>query len=414
VSWCYAPVRAVHDALLPLRSPSPLVARRLPLAAIPRSAWDRLLAATARPTPFNRWAFHRAWWDAYGAAAHEDYMVCVPVDAAGAVERVRDGAQGGGGASVDPAGIVAIAPLMHRHEVEPDDAITRTTLRHEAGLPSTPVSPTAKAVFFGASYHADYATLLCAPADLRAAAAAVVDTLAAGPDRAHGTQDWDVVDLRRLRRDDPALEALEAAFRTAAPDHGWSVVQEAEDVCPVLHLSTGDWETYLGSLDSKDRHEIRRKIRRAEAAGEVRFETIADPADFVDEFIAIHQARWGEDGLFPDTEGGARSRRFLARLAALEGPDGQLALGRLTVGHETIFASAAFHDGATAYFYNAGSTPAARNLSPGVIGVAWYLRDRLAAGCRTFDFLRGSEPYKYEWGAVDEAIHRLLVTRTRS
>ena len=414
VARCYAALQPVHDAQLPLRSLPSLVARRLPFAAIPRSAWDRLLAATARPTPFSRWAFHRAWWEAYGAAAHEDYMVCVPVAAAGALDETRRAALVGAGAAVDPATIIAIAPLMHRHEVEPEDAITRTTLRHEAGLPSTPVLPTAKAVFFGASYHADYATLLCAPADLRAAAAAVVDTLAAGPDLAHGAQDWDVVDLRRLRRDDPALEALEAAFRAAAPAQGWSVVQETEDVCPVVHLSTGEWEPYLGSLDAKDRHEIRRKIRRAEAAGQVRFETIADPADFVDEFIAIHQARWGAEGLFPDTEGGARSRRFLARLAALEGPGGQLALGRLSVGGETIFASAAFHDGTTAYFYNAGSAPAARNLSPGVIGVAWYLRDRLAAGCRTFDFLRGSEPYKYEWGAVDETIHRLLVTRTRS
>ena len=30
---------------------------------------------------------------------------------------------------------------------------------------------------------------------------------------------------------------------------------------------------------------------------------------------------------------------------------------------------------------------------------------------RRFDFLRGNEPYKYEWGAVDEPIQRLLVRR---
>ena len=30
------------------------------------------------------------------------------------------------------------------------------------------------------------------------------------------------------------------------------------------------------------------------------------------------------------------------------------------------------------------------------------------------DFLRGNEPYKYEWGAVDEPIERILVTRTAS
>ena len=28
------------------------------------------------------------------------------------------------------------------------------------------------------------------------------------------------------------------------------------------------------------------------------------------------------------------------------------------------------------------------------------------------DFLRGDEPYKYEWGAVDEPIQRLLLRRT--
>jgi CelD/BcsL family acetyltransferase involved in cellulose biosynthesis len=416
----------VHAAIPTTPTPARLVARRLPFAAIPRAAWDRLVVATARPTPFSGWTFHRAWWDAYGAAAHEEYMVCVAPGAAGAVDDARAATLAGGPALgpavgpaagrvidpvVDPDGIVAIAPLMHRHEVEPDDALTRTTIRHEAGLPVTSVAATAKAVFFGASYHADYATLLCAPADLPAAAAAVVEALAAGPDLAHGTQDWDVVDLRRLHEDDPALGVLEAAFRAAAPLHGWSVLRETEDVCPVLRLETDDWETYLATLDSKDRHEIRRKMRRAEGAGEVRFETIPHPSTFVDEFIAIHQARWGDQGLFPATEGGARSRRFLARLAELEGPDGRLAFGRLTVGGEAVFASAAFHEGDTAYFYNAGSSPAARNLSPGVVGMAWYLRERLAAGCRRFDFLRGNESYKYEWGAVDETIQRLLVTR---
>ena len=30
------------------------------------------------------------------------------------------------------------------------------------------------------------------------------------------------------------------------------------------------------------------------------------------------------------------------------------------------------------------------------------------------DFLRGDEPYKYEWGAVDEPIQRLLVRRNNA
>ena len=34
-------------------------------------------------------------------------------------------------AGADP---VAIVPLMHRHEVEPSDAPTHTTMRHGAGV----------------------------------------------------------------------------------------------------------------------------------------------------------------------------------------------------------------------------------------------------------------------------------------
>ena len=95
-------------------------------------------------TPFSGWAFHRAWWDAYGANAHEETLVLRRADAP---------------ADAEP---VAIVPLMHRHEVEPSDAVTHTRMRHGADFDLTPVRPTATAILFGASYHADYATMLAA------------------------------------------------------------------------------------------------------------------------------------------------------------------------------------------------------------------------------------------------------------
>jgi len=377
------------------------VTRRVAFGDIPREGWERLFSISARATPFSSWTFHRAWWDAYAGTAHEEYMVCLRAGSPSAAA----------GAPLLPDDLVAVVPLMHRHEVEPDDALTRTVMRPPSALPATTVPGIAKAVFFGASYHADYATILCDAADLPDVAARVVACLASGPDPSHGPLDWDVVDLRRLRHDDPALDALESAFRAAADTHGWTVVSEQEDVAPVLTLRTGDWDAYLETLDGKDRHEIRRKVRRAEAAGPIRFEPIADPRTFIEPFIAIHQARWGEEGLFPDTEGGRRSRLFLERLADLEGPDGALRFGRLTVDGRMIFASAAFHDGTSVYYYNAGQDPEARALSPGVVGVAAYLQEQMKAGARVFDFLRGNEPYKYTWGAVDRPIYRLLVVR---
>ena len=60
----------------------PLVAVRRPFDSIPATTWDELVARTPWSTPFSNWAFHRSWWDAYGATAHEQTLVVVdPADA---------------------------------------------------------------------------------------------------------------------------------------------------------------------------------------------------------------------------------------------------------------------------------------------------------------------------------------------
>jgi CelD/BcsL family acetyltransferase involved in cellulose biosynthesis len=343
----------------------PLAVTRRSLDELDAATWDALVARTPWATPFSRWAVHRAWWDAYGANAHDDTLV---------VTEPADGR------------LVGIAPLMHRHELEPADLLARTALRHEPDADLTPVAPTATAVFFGASYHADYATLLTDPADLPSVADAVVDLLARPvaidpADRSACPTAWDAVDLRRLRCGDPAADELAAAF----------LAREA--------------------LGKKERHEIRRKVRRAEAAGEIRLDPSPDPLADLEAFIDLHQRRWGADGLFPPTPGGDASRRFLHRLFELAGPDGPVHLSFLTVDGRRIAAGIHLEDERAVYYYNAGVDPDARELSPGVVMVARYVAGAIARGVPRFDFLRGDESYKYEWGAVDAPIQRLLVRR---
>ncbi len=374
------------------------VARRTSFDAVVPATWDALAARSPWATPFARWAFHRAWWDGYGENAHDETVLVVDPDAEARGEDA----------------IVAIVPLMHRHGVEPTDAARETTLRRDPGGTPTPLIPTDKVVFFGASYHADYATVLADPADLPAVASAVVDLLAsaAGPHDAH-PEPWDVVDLRRLRTGDPALDALREAFSARAVSTGWAVTVEQEDVCPVVSLPQGaDIDGYLATLGKRERHEIRRKVRRAEAAGSIELVPSRDPLADLDAFIDLHQRRWGDDGLFPPTEGGAMSRRFFRRLFELLAADPILDLRFLEVDGRRIAAGVGFDDGESVYYYNAGVDPGARDLSPGVVMVERYVRDALARGKRRLDFLRGDEPYKYEWGAVDEPIRRLLVVRT--
>ncbi|MFL5668174.1 MAG: GNAT family N-acetyltransferase [Chloroflexota bacterium] len=364
-----------------------LHAERRAFDAIPRETWDGLAARNPWSTPFSAWAFHRAWWDAYGDNAHDETLVVCS-----------------DGAAAEP---VAIVPLMHRHEVEPTDAATRTTIRHTDGRGLTAVPASAKAILFGASYHSDYATILADPAILPGVAQAVADYVAAPVGEA-----WDVVDLRRLRCQDPSGSQLARALGERGLG---DLTVEREDVCPVVTFPEGvDIETYLSTLGKKERHEIRRKVRRAEAVGEVRLTDSTDPQADLELFIELHQKRWGEKGLFPATRGGEQSRVLVRRLFELFGSDGPFKLTILTVGDRQIGAGLHFETETDLLYYNAGIDPDARDLSPGVLMIHAYVARALERGIRRMDFLRGDESYKYEWGAVDEPIQRVLLRRGES
>ena len=96
------------------------------------------------------------------------------------------------------------------------------------------------------------------------------------------------------------------------------------------------------------------------------------------------------------------------------GPAGALRLTFLTVGGRRIAAGIHFETADGYLYYNAGVDPDARDLSPGVVMIHRYVERAIATGRHRMDFLRGDEPYKYDWGAEDEPIQRLLVRRRDS
>ena len=62
--------------------------------------------------------------------------------------------------------------------------------------------------------------------------------------------------------------ALGAALAAAAARFGWDVATEAEAVSPAVELP-GGWDEYVAGLKKKYRHELRRKLRNLDDAGQV-------------------------------------------------------------------------------------------------------------------------------------------------
>lgn len=191
-------------------------------------------------------------------------------------------------------------------------------------------------------------------------------------------------------------------------ERGYRVERSRLIPSPRLRLP-GDFETYVQSLGKKERHELRRKIRRLERSTKAtfRFATEAERAATLDRFFALHRLSRGQkaDFMTPEVE------RFFRDIADALAPLGRLRLGVLRAHDEDGAVLFAFAYRGTLALYNAAYDPALASLSIGIVGHAWAVREAIAERFDTYDLLRGDEPYKYDLGATDRWLGRLEAVR---
>jgi CelD/BcsL family acetyltransferase involved in cellulose biosynthesis len=84
-----------------------------------------------------------------------------------------------------------------------------------------------------------------------------------------------------------------------------------------------------------------------------------------------------------------------------------LRLHLLCSGSDVIAALYVLVDRQRAYAYIGGFDPEWSRYSPGVLLMAYAMARAVEAGCVHFDLLRGSEPYKYAWGAINRTTARV-------
>jgi CelD/BcsL family acetyltransferase involved in cellulose biosynthesis len=211
-----------------------------------------------------------------------------------------------------------------------------------------------------------------------------------------------VLDLHFLRSDGVTLAALSQAARDM--DRRYSVA--VEEVSPRIPLPA-DFESYLQSLNKKDRHELRRKRRRLEEAGgwvvrESNAETLPEDLEV---FFRLHAAstRAKADFLTPDVQ------HFFRHICHHLLDEGWLCLRTLDHAGRPVAAVLGFVYAGKLLLYNSGYDPGLLRLSPGLVLMSEEIRLAIEAGLDELDFLRGNEKYKYDLGATDIDLMHLTV-----
>jgi CelD/BcsL family acetyltransferase involved in cellulose biosynthesis len=210
--------------------------------------------------------------------------------------------------------------------------------------------------------------------------------------------------LEYVPDDTPTLVAVAEVLGAS----GYRVTREKLVTSPRITLAA-DFETYVQSLGKKERHELRRKLRRFESAPGTSFRWAKDherPA-VLDRFFALHRLSKGDKAAFMTAAAEAFFRDMADALAAA----GWLRLGVVRAYDQDAAVLFAFAYRDTLALYNAAYDPALGSLSLGIASHAFAVRDAIAQGFKIYDLLRGDEPYKYDLGAVDRWLWRLEAVR---
>ena len=221
----------------------------------------------------------------------------------------------------------------------------------------------------------------------------------------HGMTEIDKISLKSLPESSPAI----TQFRLHAEQLGWKVEIAQEDVAPRIELPS-TWDDYMASLRKKDRHELRRKFRRLKQAGHVRQIELISPDDVdhaMDDFIRLHRmSTAGKEQFMTD-----QRERFFRKVAVELAKERLTKLCFLEVNNERVATSLSFVYKGVRYLYNSGYNPIYSNLSVGLMNHALAIKSSIESGHRVFDFMRGSEAYKYHLGGIDRQIYAVTAFR---
>jgi len=321
------------------------------------TTWNALVEVSIADTPFSRYEYLSEWWMNLGGGEWKDARL-VLISAS------------------ENRQLIGIAPLFIS-EYDGRQAL----------------------LLVGSIEISDYLDLIVREEDLPRFLTGLIDFLASSL-----TETWSAIDWYNLPDSSPTLAALKAD----SEKRGWNHHEEVYRPTPRIAL-TGTFDDYLMSLDKKQRHELRRKMRRASESGRVRFHIIDKDADIEPELKAFFHLMVQEPNKALFLKDVMRDQMSNSIRAAHE--YNYLWLAFLEIDGVKAAATLCFDYKNKLWGYNSGVSRDFMELSPGWVIMGYTMQWCCENGRYEFDFMRGDEDYKYRMGGVNKYVMRARVTK---
>ena len=328
---------------------------------ISEKEWEQALNNSGILSPFLRYGFQRAWWSHLGGGEWQNGELRIIT----AEENGR---------------FIGIAPLF-----------------------STELEDEKQIHFIGSLEICDYLDFII-PADRATEFIQNALQIAAG--------EADAFPGRIILYNIPDHSATIAALEQISENGSWSVQTEKAYHTPAITLPD-DWDTYLMNIDKKQRHEIRRKIRRAEGSEEDRVAWhMVGKEDDLGQAIADFIGLMEND---PDKAQflSAEMRTQMDAIIRWAAQTDILQLSFLTINEENAAAYLCFNHAGRTWVYNSGFSSGFGYYSPGWVLLAYLIQHAINSGNTHFDLMRGDEEYKYRFGAEDSFVMKSIITRVK-
>jgi len=185
--------------------------------------------------------------------------------------------------------------------------------------------------------------------------------------------------------------------------------QRCFEICPVVELGDS-WDSFLQRFSSNFRSQTRRYYNRIAKHDTLSFERVDPSASkkFADDLIKLNRNRMGVKGKVSSLEDPA-FRDFLMEAIPAMANSGLAWLDVVKDGSHVIGAALNLVHGDCVYYYMGGFDDSATKLRPGTALFACVIMRSIDESFTKYDFLRGTDSYKYRWGGVDQKTYQIDV-----